>query len=150
MIRIETTITVDLGNGKTAAFTGHREGGGDNPRYYSHEGWERGGALLTELIADVERQCGELPEGVTRTPSEFTKPAPPPYYTGWQGNNFRREWQWEVGDWVQMPPGGHGCRQVGDEVLDGLHEMCCLTTHGPEREHVFAFQDKVTRVATTP
>ena len=141
MIRIEITVIADTGSGKSVTFTGTRMGGGDNPSYYSHETWERGGALLTELVADVERQCGVMPPGHEREPSTLTKPHAPTC-PAWQANNFH---QWTPGETIPIPPNKYMCRETGARV-GGDREVCALTPHQSTVPHVFAIGGEVTRV----
>lgn len=65
----------------------------------------------------------------------------------------RRHWttnhqvRWQVGDAIQMPPEGKGCKTAGARVGED-QELCALPGHNAANiQHVFAIGEQVTRIA---
>lgn len=62
----------------------------------------------------------------------------------WTTNHMVR---WSVGEAIQMPPEGKGCKARGARVGEDV-EVCALPKHTPANvKHVFAIGERVTRIA---
>lgn len=78
-MKIQIIVTTSSGSqhsteGRSeAVFSRTRELGDGNPSYNSRETWERGGAMLTDVVRQIEKQFGPCPDD-TYKPTVFEKP----------------------------------------------------------------------------